>query len=126
MSDDSTVRLQRCLDRLQAGDESARRELLAGSCDRLLTLTRAMLRDYRRVKRWEETDDVVQNAIVRLHRALQTLPAEEQEVFDLVWYQGLTHADAANLLGVATKTIQRRWHAACRRLHNALGGELPG
>jgi RNA polymerase sigma factor (sigma-70 family) len=197
--DEPTARLQHCLDRLRAGDEEARRELLGGACERLRRLTRAMLRDYRRVRRWEETDDVVQSALLRLSRALQTvtpatprefyrlaalqirrelidlarhyygpeghgahhasapahesralppvaadstwgpdrlaawadfheqagaLPAEEQEVFDLLWYQGLTHAQAAELLGVATKTVQRRWHAACVRLSEALGGEL--
>jgi len=58
------------------------------------------------------------------HEQAGALPGEEQEVFDLVWYQGLTHAQAAELLGVATKTVQRRWHAACVRLSEALGGEL--
>jgi hypothetical protein len=28
-------------------------------------------------------------------------------------------------LGVSAKTIQRRWQAACLRLHEALGGHLP-
>jgi RNA polymerase sigma-70 factor (ECF subfamily) len=202
MADEPTTRLQHYLDRLQAGDESARKELLGGVCERLGRLTQTMLRDYRRVKRWEQTDDVLQSALLRLYRALETvtpatlrefyrlaalqvrrelidlarhyfgpespgahyesvadapgaqaspladpadstyrpdrladwaefheqasnLPAEEQEVFDLVWYQELTHAEAAALLDVSTKTVQRRWHAACLRLHEALGGALP-
>jgi RNA polymerase sigma-70 factor (ECF subfamily) len=56
----------------------------------------------------------------------RALPEEEREVFELIWYQGLTHADAAGLLGVSTKTVQRGWQAACVKRHEALGGELPG
>jgi RNA polymerase sigma-70 factor (ECF subfamily) len=204
MSDRSTIHLQGCLDRLRGGDESARKELLNGVCERLGQLTRVMLRDYRRLKRWEQTEDVRQNALVRLYRALEqvtppslrdfyrlaalqirrelidlarhhygpegqggkhesvagsdtqpqaeapavepfdlthhpgrlaawgefheqidALPDEEREVFDLVWYQGLTHAEAAALLNVSTKTVQRRWHGACRKLYEALQGEMP-
>ncbi|HKB36491.1 MAG TPA: sigma factor-like helix-turn-helix DNA-binding protein, partial [Gemmataceae bacterium] len=35
------------------------------------------------------------------------MPEEQREVFDLVYYQGLSHAEAAALLGVSTKTVQR-------------------
>src|SRR5262249_40682589 len=59
------------------------------------------------------------------HQQASSLPAEEQEVFDLIWYQELTHAEAAAMLDVSTKTVQRRWHAACLRLHEVLGGRLP-
>jgi RNA polymerase sigma factor (sigma-70 family) len=62
--------LQRCLDRLRAGDASARRELLDRACGRLDRLARTMLRADPRVRRWEDTDDVRQNAMVRLYRAL--------------------------------------------------------
>jgi RNA polymerase sigma-70 factor (ECF subfamily) len=205
MSDQPTAYLQHCLERWKAGDESARKDLLGAACARLTQLTRTMLRDYRRVRRWEETDDVLQNAVLRLHRALQSvtpptlrdfyrlaalqirrelidlarhyygpegqgachesvarpeesgdttprafeaadsadgpsrlaawsefhqqvhaLPAEEQEVFELVWYQGLPHTEAAALLNVSARTVKRRWQAACLRLHEALGGALPG
>lgn len=205
MADDPTTELQGCLDRLRRGDPAARGELIAAACGRLGQLTRVMLRDYRRLRRWEQTDDVLQNALIRLdralrevtpdspldfyrlatmqirrelidlarhhfgpegpgalhatdaggttdpgavhrayepaesthepgrlaswtefHRRVEGLPDEEREVFDLVWYQGLTHAEAAVLLGVSTKTVQRRWHSACLRLHHDLGGVLPG
>ena len=43
-----------------------------------------------------------------------------REVFELIWYQDLTHADAAAVLGVATKTIQRRWREARLQLHHLL------
>lgn len=68
---DTSILLQRCLDRLQAGDAAARNELLNHACDRLRRLTRKMLRDSPAVRRWEETDDVFQNAMLRLCRALQ-------------------------------------------------------
>jgi DNA-directed RNA polymerase specialized sigma24 family protein len=45
-------------------------------------------------------------------------------VFDMLWYQGLTQAEAAALLQVSERTLQRRWRAACERLHAALDGEL--
>jgi RNA polymerase sigma-70 factor (ECF subfamily) len=204
MAADQTTYLQECLARLQGGEESARAELLAGACRRLSELTRAMLRNYRRLRRWEETDDVLQGALIRLHRALkevtpaslrdfyrlattqvrrelidltrhyfgpagpapnleslppgpldrgapegfdpgdtslepselavwtdfhrqvEALAEEEREVFDLIWYQGLTFTDAATVLGVSARTVTRRWHAANLRLHQSLRESLPG
>jgi RNA polymerase sigma factor (sigma-70 family) len=204
MSPDTTVVLQRCLDRLNAGDAAAREELLTAACGRLNRLARKMFRAETRLRQWQETGDVFQGAMVRLCRALGdvtptsprafyrlaalqirrelidlarhfygpggmatqlrsntaplddaesphfseaadltleparlaawtefhqqigALPEEEREVFDLVWYQGLSHAQAAELLQVSTKTIQRRWQSACLRLHDALHGNLPG
>ena len=39
-----------------------------------------MLRDYPRVGRWEQTDDVLQNALLRLWRALEDVrPATARE-----------------------------------------------
>jgi RNA polymerase sigma-70 factor (ECF subfamily) len=61
-----------------AGNDPARRnELIERACGRLRRLTRKMLRDFRRLKRWEETDDVFQDAMVRLCFALQeaTVPS---------------------------------------------------
>jgi RNA polymerase sigma factor (sigma-70 family) len=202
---DPTVQLQIWLDRMQAGDLAARDELLGYACDRLRLLTRKMLKGFGRVKRWEETDDVFQNALLRLwtalrqvqprsaqaffglaalqirrelidlarqyygpegagahhatlgkegsaastpraeceqqdttyepsrlaiwsefHRQVDVLPAEEREVFDLVWYQGLSQPRAAALLGVSEATLKRRWWSARQRLHGALKGQLPG
>jgi RNA polymerase sigma-70 factor (ECF subfamily) len=191
------------LQQLRAGDDKARTELLNCACERMTQLTRKMLKGYGRVKRWEQTDDVVQNALLRLYRSLaemrptsvvefyrlaalnirrelldlakhyygprglganyasiarasdessaepaadrpaadddpgrlaawtafhanvEELPPEEKEVFDLLWYQELSQAEAANLLQVSDRTIKRRWAAARLRLHEALGGPLP-
>src|SRR5262249_26635184 len=161
-------------------------EPLGCACERLRNLARKMLKGYPNVRRWEQTDDVLQNAVIRLHRALQqltvqtpldffrlaalnirrelldmakhyygpqgegahhatlspgassatrsesgpaaahdpsddparlaawgefhkqigALPDEEREIFDLIWYQGLSQAEAAELLNVSERTIK--------------------
>jgi RNA polymerase sigma-70 factor (ECF subfamily) len=48
----------------------------------------------------------------RMLRAIEGLPEAEREVFDLVRIQGLTHAEAAGVVGVAVKTVQRRLNRA--------------
>ena len=200
-----TLHIQACLDRIRGGDEAARGELLSCACERLRNLARKMLKGYPNVRRWEQTDDVLQNAAIRLHRTLQqltvqtpldffrlaalnirrelldlakhyygpqgqgahhvtwgsgdastshpdsglaappdpsgdparlaawgefheqigSLPDGEREVFDLLWYQGLSQAEAAKLLNVSERTIKRRWQAARLKLHEALEGEVP-
>jgi RNA polymerase sigma-70 factor (ECF subfamily) len=197
-----TLLIQSYLDRLRAGDETARGQLLQCACERLRSLARKMLRAYPRVHRWEETDDILQNAALRLHRTLGqiplatprdffrlaalnirrelldlakhyygplgqgahhaslgpgdddgnrppadradlsheasrlaawgefhehigALPEEEREIFDLIWYQGLSQAEAAELLGVSDRTVKRRWQSARLRLHEGLHGEIP-
>jgi RNA polymerase sigma factor (sigma-70 family) len=194
--------IQACLDRLRRGDDSAQSALLECACERLTRLARKMLRGYPQVQRSEETDDVLQNALMRLQRALETtspvsvrsfvnlaavqirrelidlarhydgpngmgahhesqvltngwrespeeqiaaadtndperfeawtrfhrtvesLNDEDREVFDLLWYQGLTQGEASEVLGLSEKTVNRRWVAARMRLGMALGGQL--
>src|SRR5438874_7547035 len=85
---DTTLQLQQCLDRLQAGDQAARKELVNSACQRLLRLTRRMLRADGRLQRWEGTDDVCQNALMRLCRALQDItPGSVREFFRLAAMQ---------------------------------------
>ncbi len=67
-----TTIMQALLDRLSRGDQLAREELISHSMERLRKLARKMLRSNARVRRWNETDDVLQNALLRLNRALQT------------------------------------------------------
>jgi RNA polymerase sigma factor (sigma-70 family) len=200
---DQTIAIQRCLDRLRAGDEAARNELIQCAARRLERLTRKMFRHGDRLRRWEQTDDVLQNASLRLYRALsaaqpataadffrlaaasvrrelcdmakhyygpqgggahhataawqrddhhrdgepagvavadddaanlaawaefhaqvEQLPQEDREVFDLLWYQELSQAEAAAVLNVSERTIKRRWAAARLRLHTVLGKTL--
>ena len=206
MPGENSIRIQQCLDRLRNGDLAARDELLRQACDCLQRLSRKMLNDYRGVRRWEETGDVFQNAMLRLCKALkdvtpptvrdfyrfaalqirrelidlarhhygpeggganhathspranaegadlpahelapdaqsgepadlaqwtefhafvERLPDEEREVFDLLWYQGLSQEEAAELLGVNVRAVKRRWREARVRLHELLGGETP-
>jgi hypothetical protein len=47
-------------------------------------------------------------------------------VCDLNWYQGLKQNEAAAVLNVSSRTVTRRWQAACLKLHRALQGILPG
>jgi RNA polymerase sigma factor (sigma-70 family) len=44
----------------------------------------------------------------RILEAIENLPEDEREVFGLVRIQGLTQAEAAELLEISTKTVQRR------------------
>lgn len=201
MPEGTTIHLQQCLNRLHAGDPTARDELIACAANRLTTLTRKMFRGEVRLARWESPDDVAQSALLRLwgalretkpqtlrefyslaatqirremidlarhhfgpegaawrhtslpvgsdkapiadpsdlshepvrlsvwaefHEHVSRLPDDEREVFDLVFYQGLSHAESATVLGISKKTVQRRWHQGCATLHAALGGNLPG
>jgi RNA polymerase sigma factor (sigma-70 family) len=199
MSDsDTTQRLQRCLDRMHAGDPTARDELLRHSRDRLCVLTRRMLWRFPNVRRWEETDDILQQTLVRLdrmldrvevastrdflrlaatnirrllidyarhyggprglganhatpdadasddrspghaapeaeamlgwgefHERVSTLPEEEAEAFELLWYHELTQEEAAEVLGLSVSTVKRRWQSARVRLMDSFGGESP-
>jgi RNA polymerase sigma factor (sigma-70 family) len=44
----------------------------------------------------------------RMLEAIESLPEDERETFSLVRVQGMTQADAAAVLGVTVKTVQRR------------------
>jgi RNA polymerase sigma-70 factor (ECF subfamily) len=48
----------------------------------------------------------------RILEVIDGLPEDEREVFELVGIQGLTHAEAAMVLDVSQKTVQRRLHEA--------------
>src|SRR5437773_9675086 len=45
---------------------------------------------------------------IRMLQAIESLPEEEREAFSLVRLQGIRQVDAAEVLGVSAKTIQRR------------------
>jgi RNA polymerase sigma-70 factor (ECF subfamily) len=62
-----------------------------------------------------------------LHEAAGKLPAEQCEVFDLRFYQGLDNPQIAELLQVCKKTVNRRYGAALLTLRERLGEcPLPG
>jgi RNA polymerase sigma-70 factor (ECF subfamily) len=85
MPNSSATQIQALIDRLKAGDESARNELIDRAVERLRRLTRKMLhQDFRRVRRWHGTDDVLHNFVIRLLRALQAVPpGTTKEFFQL-------------------------------------------
>jgi RNA polymerase sigma factor (sigma-70 family) len=67
---------------------------------------------------------------LRMLRAIEALPDDEREAFDLVRIQGLTQVEAAQLLGVSTVTVKRRLSRSLVLLTQQLGdlrpsGELP-
>lgn len=180
------------LDRIDAADAAvakmARDQMVGLTRDHMVQTARRMLRSFRRVKRWCDTDDVVQEAAIRLRRALDavlptssrallglaaiqvrrelldlakrhgrdtsllnhldsnvrriegreiertasaeapedddmdrwvafhevaaSLPEEERQVFDMVWYLGASQDDVAKTLGCSSRTVRRRWDSA--------------
>jgi RNA polymerase sigma factor (sigma-70 family) len=50
------------------------------------------------------------SAALRIMDAIERLPEDERDAFNLVRIQGMNQAEAAELLGVSTKTVQRRLH----------------
>lgn len=186
-----TALLNHWVDRMRGGDLAARDELLRSVSNRLERLARKMLRRFPSVQRWAQTDDVLQNALLRLlrameqvrpvsakdffglaalqmrrelvdlarhfhgtfgmaahhhsgsvsaatdrqsstetpeelekwtlfHEAVENLPPEEREVVNLIYYHGWKRGAVAELFGLSTRTIQRRWESALVRLRSAI------
>jgi RNA polymerase sigma-70 factor (ECF subfamily) len=179
---------------VRRGDPQARDALIDHAATRLLLLTRRMFRGRPGLQRWEQTDDVFQNAMLRLQKALETrevesvrhffnlatvqirrelidlgrkhfgphgigrkhhtdvqpaddrggalhsleaepldlgawtefhervasLPAEQREIVDLLYYEGVSQEEAAAILGCSVRTIRRRWNDAKFMLHGGL------
>lgn len=169
--------------RLKEKEPKVREELIAYTLERLRKLTRRMFRKYPGLKTLEETDDIVQKLVIRLHRMLdelvpdntasffrlasqnirwvlydlakssaskyrplnsgdlassdrhkehrqliapdgepssfiewaefyakiEELPMENKQIFDLLWFQGLSQVDAAKALDMPTRTFTRKW-----------------
>jgi RNA polymerase sigma-70 factor (ECF subfamily) len=192
-------RLEILLERVRRREPGALNELLKYTEGRLRALTHRMLRSYPEVRRRDETGDVLQGALHRLVRALESVqpnnlehflrlaalnirrelltlarkcrlrpkempiggdrpegsddgwhpvpdPASEPDelaswtefheqadaldeperaVFDLLFYHELTQGEAADVLGVSEKTVQKRWASARRMIVEKTGGRLP-
>jgi RNA polymerase sigma-70 factor (ECF subfamily) len=58
------------------------------------------------------------------HHQVESLDEEERQVVELIWYAGMSQAEAAQVLGVSERTVMRRWLAARVRLVRALGPTL--
>jgi RNA polymerase sigma-70 factor (ECF subfamily) len=59
-------------------------------------------------------------------RAIDERPEDEREVFDMVRIQGMTQAEAAQLLGVSAVTVKRRLSRGLRLLTEQLADLRPG
>jgi RNA polymerase sigma-70 factor (ECF subfamily) len=70
--------------------------------------------DTDRLEKWTE-----------FHEQAAALPEKAREVFDLLWYQGMKQAEAAELLGVDVRTVKARWLDARLRLNAVLQGRVP-
>jgi len=57
--------------------------------------------------------------------AIDGLPEEDREVFELVRIQGLTHVEVAGVVGVSVKTVQRRLNRARLLLAETLADLRP-
>jgi RNA polymerase sigma factor (sigma-70 family) len=72
------------LERTRQGDLRAREELFRRVCGRLERLAHKMLKNYPRVGRWAQAEDVVQNVALRLLNALQDVrPTSPRAFFGL-------------------------------------------
>jgi RNA polymerase sigma-70 factor (ECF subfamily) len=60
----------------------------------------------------ETSGSVLSASARRMLEAIEALPHEEREVFDLVRIQGMSHPETAELIGASTKTVQRSLHRA--------------
>lgn len=55
-----------------------------------------------------------------LDEQVQSLPEEEREVFNLLFYLGMSQQEVAQQLGVSVPTVKRRWRKARLLLHDVL------
>src|SRR5262245_37546215 len=62
----------------------------------------------------------------RMLEAIEGLPEDEREVFGLVRIQGMTQAEAAQVLGVSAVTVKRRLNRGLRLLTEKLADLRPG
>jgi RNA polymerase sigma-70 factor (ECF subfamily) len=79
-----TFQLHDYLDRYRAGDRAATDAFLRRVCGRMERLARSMLRSFPNVRRWADTDDVLQTALMRLlHTLEQTRPESTRHFANL-------------------------------------------
>jgi RNA polymerase sigma-70 factor (ECF subfamily) len=61
----------------------------------------------------------------RMLKAIDDLPEDEREVFGLLHLQGLTQVEAAEVLGVSVRTVQRRLNRSLLQLAKRLDDLRP-
>lgn len=182
--------IHKLLKDLQNNSDEAKSAILDLTCERLRRLASRMLKNFPRLARWSDTDEILQAATLRLYKALSSVKPEtpeqyfglaavqiRRELIDLtrhfygpeglatnhhsdsgklltgtanpeepsklveweafhesvealpvplkmvveqLWYNGLTQADAAEVLGISLATIKRRWTQARLLLADAI------
>lgn len=74
----------------------------------------------------DSSDSCLSQDARRMLQAIDGLPEEDREVFELVRIQGLTHVEVAAVVGVSVKTVQRRLNRARLLLAEQLADLRPG
>lgn len=176
---------------LRENDQGVRNELLTRTLGRLRSLAGRMFHVHPELFPYNDTDEVLQRSMIRLNRALQSVPPENtraffglagrqirwvlkdmaqelarrfrhleegpdsfdeipspfedqpqsilewqefheaidelaapfQEIFDLIFYQGMNQEVAAEFLNISVRTVRRRWLQARLQLQAALSKE---
>jgi RNA polymerase sigma factor (sigma-70 family) len=57
--------------------------------------------------------------------AIESLPSDEQEVFQLVWFLGATQKEIADVMGTSPSTVKRLWQRARDAIRRATEGDAP-
>lgn len=73
----------------------------------------------------ETSGSVLGSDAIRMIEAIENLPEAEREVFELIRIQGITQSEAAELLQVSVKTVQRRLNRCLLILSEQLGDLRP-
>lgn len=73
----------------------------------------------------ETSGSVLGPDAIRMLEAIENLPDEEREVFELVRIQGFTQSEVAELTGTSAKTVQRRLNRGLLTLSEQLGDLRP-
>lgn len=78
---EQTQAIESWVQRLKNGDDEAQERLLQLAGDRLMHLTRQIKKDFARLARWEETDDVYQQSVLRLYSAMKAVEVQNATHF---------------------------------------------
>ncbi len=60
------------------------------------------------------------DAEVRLHAAIATLPARQRQVFNLRYYEGLPFAEIAGMTGITEGSLKASYHHAAQKIKSHL------
>jgi RNA polymerase sigma-70 factor (ECF subfamily) len=60
--------------------------------------------------------------VTRVRSAVASLPADQREVIELCFFEGLSHGDVADRLGVPLGTVKGRARGGLRKLRGRVGG----